>query len=109
MSTYIIKCWVSGVVQSSEAGRMVFVRTRLTEASSFLCFDSFFSLRIFRNNFCTLECRSNLRCVLAGVYLQALDLVVGQVGLIIDLLEVNVSVRIGLGHDEGVLSFKGLG
>merc|ERR1712172_134504 len=40
--------------------------------------------------------------------LQALDLVVGQVGLIIDLLEVNVSVRIGLGHDEGVLSFKGL-
>ena len=42
--------------------------------------------------------------MLAGVYLQALDLVVGQVGLIIDLLEVNVSVRIGLGHDEGVLS-----
>ena len=42
--------------------------------------------------------------MLAGVYLQALDLVVGQVGLIIDLLEVNVSVGIGLGHDEGVLS-----
>merc|ERR1711934_1217474 len=40
--------------------------------------------------------------------LQALDLVVGQVGLVIDLLEVNVGVGIGLGHDEGVLSFKGL-
>ena len=42
--------------------------------------------------------------MLAGVYLQALDLVIGQVGLIIDLLEVNVGVGIGLGHDEGVLS-----
>ena len=38
--------------------------------------------------------------MLAGVYLQALDLVVGQVGLIIDLLKVNISVRIGLGHDD---------
>ena len=41
-------------------------------------------------------------CLLAAVYLQALDLVVGQVGLVIDLLEVNVGVGIGLGHDEGV-------
>ena len=41
---------------------------------------------------------------MAAVYLQALDLVVGQVGLVIDLLEVNVGVGIGLGHDEGVLS-----
>ena len=40
---------------------------------------------------------------MAAVYLQALDLVVGQVGLVIDLLEVNVGVGIGLGHDEGVL------
>ena len=41
--------------------------------------------------------------VAAAVYLQALDLVVGQVGLVIDLLEVNVGVGIGLGHDEGFL------
>ena len=37
-------------------------------------------------------------------YLQAFDLVIGQVGLIIDLLKVNVGVGIGLGHDEGVIS-----
>ena len=37
-------------------------------------------------------------------YLQALDLVIGQVGLIVDLLKVNVGVGIGLGHDEGVIS-----
>ena len=35
-----------------------------------------------------------------AVYLQAFDLVIGQVGLIIDLLKVNISVRIGLGHDD---------
>lgn len=41
-----------------------------------------------------------------AVYLQAFDLVIGQVGLIIDLLKVNVGVGIGLGHDEGVISLK---
>lgn len=35
-----------------------------------------------------------------AAYLQAFDLVIGQVGLIIDLLKVNISVRIGLGHDD---------
>ena len=35
-----------------------------------------------------------------AAYLQAFDLVIGQVGLIIDLLKVNISVRIRLGHDD---------
>ena len=53
MSTNRIKCWVSGVVQSNEAGRMVFVRTRLTEASSFLCFDSSHSAYLEEKNLYT--------------------------------------------------------
>ena len=33
-----------------------------------------------------------------GPHLQALDLIVRQVGLLIDLFKVNIGVRIGLGH-----------
>ena len=55
--------WGTRICNSLSRNRFDLVRTRLTEAFIIVGYDSARSTYIFRNNLCTLGCRSNLSCV----------------------------------------------